>query len=69
MTGSNKPSQVKLAFYLKKRAELEAVLQIKQKTDELNKRSNNLNEAFKTLTEKFTNAFNRTPYLNLKSNY
>lgn len=51
MTGSNKPSQVKLAFYLKKRAELEAVLQIKQKTDELNKRSNNLNEAFKTLTE------------------
>ncbi|GAA5796668.1 hypothetical protein HPULCUR_002043 [Helicostylum pulchrum] len=48
---ANPASQAKLDLYLEKRAELEAVLQIKRKSDELKKSSNDLYEAFKIVTE------------------
>ncbi|GAA5815516.1 hypothetical protein MFLAVUS_009028 [Mucor flavus] len=48
---ANPAPQAKLDLYLDKRAELESVLQIKQKSDELKKNSNDLNEAIKILSE------------------
>ncbi|KAG2228869.1 hypothetical protein INT48_003157 [Thamnidium elegans] len=47
----NPAPQAKLDLYLDKRTELESVLQIKQKSDELKKSSNDLNEAIKILSE------------------